>query len=418
MQRGFLIKIGVCLLLCSVKFLVTPLCGQSKESDDEFKSSVVEIYNQDKKLIGTGTSISFSGLILTAKHILVKKDESGRIPNYLLKVLLRRYQSAEYEKAELLTIHPFMDLAILLNKEGDPIPPLKISKLKDVDVESGCSIVLIGHQLKGTKLYKSKAAHVDDIDQNGHIIAGRLVAEGTSGGPALYKKRLIGVIQSTGVDKSTIVPIEGALDYFQLLGVKFSEDGEASESEDIAKLASKAEMYDQILVDIQTDVNWVALMKPVRINASQDQPPDDISISIWYKKKLSTQPDFSTSISIKAVPIFENESFKRLRPQKRLGFERTKWLVTKNGHLTKAVFEEFGMDLKVLLEREYGELGIRAKEFSGFYIQAQIGSISGNGFVKRPKDQIICFNLQLDEKDHAFNKAVEGNGFRCSPGGF
>ena len=418
MPGAFLVKVVVGLLTIHAGVFWISSNGHCQGSDTEFVSSVVEICTQDKKVIGTGTSISFSGLIMTAKHVLVDGSEAGgHSPNYLLKVFVRRRMGAQYEVAELLTIHPFMDIAILVSRSAEAIPPMKICRLKDV--AAGGEITLIGHRQVGNELYETKRTKIDEIDRHGHVIAGRMVAKGSSGGPAICGKRLIGVIRSTGADKTVIVPIEGALDYFKLRGVKFSEDGEAAESDDIAKLAGKVELYEQILSDIQMDVNWMVRMNPIRNGSSLGGPlPDDMTLVIWYQQKLTAQPDFNTSIKIRAVPIFENPSFQSIARQKRHRFERTDWLVSQDQRFAKVVFDKFGMDIRALLERDYGPKGIIASEFRGFDILARIGSISGTGFIKRPEDQTICFKLRLDKTNYEFNHPIEAVGTRCTAGDF
>src|SRR4051794_31334079 len=77
--------------------------------DDKLDSAVAEIYNQDKKLIGTGTVVSLSGMILTAKHILEDPDVGGSsAASYLATVQVSFKGKKDYLDAELRAVHPFL----------------------------------------------------------------------------------------------------------------------------------------------------------------------------------------------------------------------------------------------------------------------------------------------------------------------
>jgi hypothetical protein len=101
---------------CLVIFLSSALVISSAraEEDTALQQHVVEILTQDKKLIGTGTVVSFTGLILTAKHILYDNGEGGAAaPNYLTTVQVQFKDSMSLEQAELIAVHPYLDAAIL-----------------------------------------------------------------------------------------------------------------------------------------------------------------------------------------------------------------------------------------------------------------------------------------------------------------
>jgi hypothetical protein len=408
MHRTFLIIIG--FLNCLLLIIVISASGDLSE-DIDIKSSVVKIYNQNEKLIGTGTSISFSGLIFTSKHILEDKSESGpAAPNYLLKLLIGRAMSSELEKAELLSIHPFMDIAILIKRGGEAIPPIGIGKSRELKV--GNDILIIGHRRRGNELYITKNAKVDEIDRDGHIILSRMVESGTSGGPCIYKNQLVGVIRSTAADKTKVVPIDGTLDYFQLMGIKFSEDGLAYESDDIAKLASKAELYEKIITDIQMDFNWKAVLKPISRTSNKTTLPDDISLTLEPLKKLSAQPDFEAKITILATPAFENNSFNSLTKEKIIGFTDTEWYLPKKGE--RVIFDNIKMEIQNLL-RKYKDsnLTFLEEEFSELHVIATISAITGKGFVRQPADHKICFSFPISDNQQISGKAVRQIGHRC-----
>lgn len=392
------------LLLLPAKFLAA----------DE-KEFVVEIYNQNKQLIGTGTSISFSGLILTAKHVLEDRSEGGsRSPNYLLKVIIRRYQRADYEPAELLAVHPYMDLAVLLNRFGKPIPPLAISGLKELKQHD--SVKIIGHRMGQTdeELYKVIAAGIDEIDRNGHIIIGRGVDRGTSGGPAIYQDRLIGVVRNSTIDRTTVVPVQPAWGYFNLMGIELTEEGLAIKTNNIGELASRAGKYEAILLDIQMDVNWIAEMRPIR--GEGDDPtsfPKDVALRVWYEKKLSTQPSFDTLISLDVTPVFSGQSFKSLPLEERKTFPHSGWLLADKGVLELI---NIGKDIEVAAQQHYSHIGIKRKDFIGFDIAGQIDSIQGQGFVRIPEKRYVCFSLRLDDNSELLQNSILSKGFRCPEG--
>lgn len=376
------------------------------------KNRVVEIYDQNKRLIGTGTSISFSGLILTAKHVLEDRSEGGaRSPNYLLKVLIRRYQQANYEDAELLAVHPYMDLAILVKRGGKPIPPVPIGGNKGL--QSQAPVKIIGHRQgqNDNELYKVVEATIDEIDRHGHIILGRGVDSGTSGGPAIHQDRLIGVVRNSTIDRTTVVPVQPAWDYFNLMGVVLTEKGLAKKTDHIAVLASRAGIYEEILMDIQLDVNWFAEMRPIRNEGdAPNQFPKNVALKIWYQKKLSTQPNFDTVVSLEVTPVFAGQAFGSLPPEKRKKFLHSGWLFAAEGALE---FLDLGKDIEVAADRHYAQYGIERQDFVGFDIHGQIDSITGPNFVRMPEKQNVCFKFRIEEQSQTFPQSKRVNGFRC-----
>jgi hypothetical protein len=395
----------VCLSLL-VLFQAKPVAADEKES-------VVEIYNQDKQLIGTGTSISFSGLILTAKHVLEDRSEAGsRSPNYLLEVMIRRHQSAEYEPAELLALHPYMDLAILLDRFGKPIPPLPIAGLKGLKEHDTVKIIGMGQSHE--ELYKIIMAGIDQVDRGGHIVIGRGVVKGTSGGPVIYQHRLIGVVRNSAIEETKAVPVQAAWDYFNLMGVELTEEGLAIKTPHIGELASRAGKYEEILLDIQTDVNWFVEMRPIRDEGSDPTLfPKDVALRVWYEKKLSTQPSFDTFISMEVTPLFSGKTFESLPLEKRKSFPHSGWLFAKDGMLELI---NLGKDIEVAAQRDYSQFGINPEDFIGFDIAGQIDSIQGQGFVGTPEKYNVCFSLRLDDSSKLLQHSVLFKGFRCPEG--
>ena len=356
--------------------------------------------------------ISFSGLILTAKHILEGPDHGARAPDYLLTVLIRPYRSVEFRQAELLVTHPFMDLAILIARTGDPIPPLKIGKSSHV--ERGKPIILIGHERRSapqsSDLFKVRDATVDEVNRHGNIIAGRGVDQGTSGGPAIFDGRLIGVVRSSAIDRTTIVPLDNAHDYLRLRGVLISDDGNAEVSDDIAKLAAKISLYERILGDIQVDVNWKADVAPHWASDKKTPFPEDFTLTISYDKKLDSQPPFAARISVSVTPIFDSSGFRVLDSAKRVSFPRADWLEEKG----TVVFSKFGSELASLLQNAYAKHGINRDHFRGFDIGAEIKSIVGPELIGSPQDQAICFLIRFPPGGSRFTEPVRASGRRCA----
>lgn len=401
--------------ISSIFFLILEIKGtfaQNQIEPEDIKKSVVEIYNQNKELIGTGSSISFSGLIISSKHILEDTASGGSIaPNYLLKILVRQSESSIYEEAELLSIHPFMDIAILAKRGGAPIPPLSINNSIDLDI--GTDIVIVGHRQSGNIIYKTKTAKIDEISRDGHIIASRMVERGTSGGPALCKNRLIGIIRSTGVDYTTIVPIDRALDYFQLMGIKFSDEGYAYESDDIAKLASKAELYEQIITDIQIDYTWVAEIKPIKSDGQTLMLTDKTIIGIEISKKLSTQPNLEAKIELFAIPIFKNNQCIFSSDKKRVGFTRSEWL--KYDDNKRVEFDNIKKEVQGLIRKyENSNPNFSIEDLSGLDLHSKISTMDGKGFIRRPSDIGVCFDFSSIDKELLNIDYIRKSGFRCN----
>jgi hypothetical protein len=389
MRYRYVICTLTTLLIGLVIAFPTGARAQPTPANEDYRPYVVEIYSQSKELIGAGTSISFSGLILTAKHILEAAPEGGeRSPNYRLNVLFRAHKNQEFREAELLVAHPFMDLAILIDRLGAPMQPMKIGKSNEL--KRGERIIVIGHEQtrppRTPELYKVREGTVDEVNREGHIIVARGVEQGTSGGPAIYNGRLIGVVRSSSIDRAKIVPIDDARDYLRLRGVPISEDGSAEVSDDIAKLAGKISQYERIIMDIQTDVGWTAEVTATWKRQDRTGFPEDFILRIWYDKKLASQPTFDARVSVTATPMFAGKAFKGLRNNKIKSFPRADWLLANKGRIE---FKNFGSDLKALLQRHYRRHGIKPDDFRGFDIVAGIASISGEGFVRAPKDHKV-----------------------------
>lgn len=401
--------LGIYITLAAMSAIAVPGPIQAQE----LTQHVVEIYDENKTLLGSGTIISFKGVVLTAKHILVNRKEVGsREPNYILEALIRTHRGAIFQTVNVLAIHPFMDLAILRTRQPGTFLPLPIGKMEQVPKDA--EVVLIGHR-KGTggqedELYKSEKGKIDEKNRHGYIVVGRGVQKGFSGGPVIHNDRVIGVIRSTDPRRTTAVPIDKALGYFRLMGVNFTESGYARVGDDLGTLIGKVAKYEQILADIQMDVRWHAEINPVRMDSDTGMLPSDFVLSVRYGKNLSSQPSFDCKVSVQAVPIFKNAAFEALPLDKRSAFNRADWLLQADGQVS---WKNIGPEIRALLDREYQGLNIEPEDFVGLDIRANISAISGKGFIRNPEERDICFTLRRSDDDTEFRQTVKQDGWRC-----
>ena len=100
-MRRSLTALIACVLLLAMPYRV--------DAQQDYSASVVEIYDLNKSLLGAGTVVSFSGLILTARHVL----ELPKTSTLRLAVSVSFKDNMTLLRAELVTAHPYLDLAIL-----------------------------------------------------------------------------------------------------------------------------------------------------------------------------------------------------------------------------------------------------------------------------------------------------------------
>jgi hypothetical protein len=317
---------------------------------------------------------------------------------------VRYKESDRYEQADVIAIHPFLDIAVL-EVRGSARPGMKINE-KLEGLATGQDITLIGHVIgqspQSDQLYQVKSTKIDTVSRHGHIIAGRFVMKGTSGGPAIMDGRLVGVVRSSGDDSSTIIPVALAIDYLRLVGIVFSEEGLARRADDISVLASRVQEYDRLLHEIQLDVAWSAAFTQ---SAGQSAPNGELLIT--YERKLQAQPLFRAKLTLGVVPLFRGDDFARLSPDKRRGFTLSNWIKD------QAVRFDAAQDLEgVLNEYRTGGDGVRARmvDLIGFDIKGQVASIVGDGFIRKRIDPFfVCFEIRIKD-------ASKSNGGRCREG--
>jgi hypothetical protein len=390
-------KIGLILGLTAI--FLAAVRAESQEADDP-DQYVVQVLDQDQKLIGTGTVVSLSGLALTAKHILRDTTETGA-SNFYATVLVRFKNSAVFDPADVVTIHPFLDIAVLQIR-GRSRPAMKV-RLKTDGLSKGQDVTLIGHVLANGMLNDERSAKIDQLARHGHIVVSRGVREGTSGGPAIVDGRLIGIIRNTREDdRSTVVPIGLAVDYLRLMGIVFSEDGFARKADDITLLASRVTDYERILSDIQQDVSWKASVsrRPVQRGGQAN-----LELAISFERKLEAQPLFDGKVTIGAVPIFAGD-FSTLDSEKRLGFTYSDWL---ESGLVR--FTNLGHDIGVIVG-EYKKAPLpklKLDDLYGFDIKAIISSIVGDSYIRQPRPLYICFSIRTKRPEDL----MAASGVRC-----
>jgi Trypsin-like peptidase domain len=353
--------------------LSPPFALWAQEVDDP-EQCVVEVRNENKILIGTGTVVSYDGLILTAKHVIIDHAESPEI-NFFAAVLVRFKNSNDYEAADVIAVHPYLDIAVLQLRRKAAQAAMR-SLLTTDGLTEGQDVTLIGHVQRTEQLNVVKSAKIDQVALHGHLIVGRTARVGTSGGPVLVGGRLVGVVRSSGDDQTTVVPIVRALDFLRLMGVRFSADGRAYKTDDIAVLATRVEKYERILQSIQLDVLWIAIL-------SRPANQSDIELDISYKRQLETaQPPFKARVSGGAGLILQN-----VTPDERFGFPLNERL---DG--TTVRFRNMDQEFDFIAKREK----VQRKDFTGLNIKAEVSSIDGEGFIKNlPPAIYVCFHVDI-----------------------
>ena len=392
--------LGIALLALAAAFQGEPTFGQS------LKDYTVEIRTQDEKLIGCGTSISFSGLILTAKHVLEDGTVSGgKSPNYRLSVLIGRHQDTGLEPAKILAVHPFLDLAILELQSERPIPAMQVGDPAELAV--GDEVIVIGHDIDYAELYRLKPGSVDEVARNGKIVISRNAPRGTSGGPVIKGDKLVAVVESTTIDQITVVPFgEQARDYFELVGITI-EGGFASRSDSIAKLANRARTYEALLLDAQQDVAWFAEVRSV------ENPATDLSIELSYRKRLSMQPDFWATIEGVLRPKFDPSHISLVAIEERIKVMHSGVLKSPDApYVVKDIVASLIGKIQahaVQTGRPGPPPNLTPTDLVGFDLAAKVTMIGANAsdgkgptFIDTPKPRHVCFSIRRDPSQPNF----------------
>jgi len=382
------------------------------------KDKVFEIYTDDKKLIGAGTAISFSGLILTAKHILEDTNVGGnRNSNYLLSVNVQKRGSTKFVPARVIAVHPFLDMGVLEVGSVLEISAMEIGEPNGLT--EGINVTLIGHDVDTNERHLAKTGNIDEISRNGKIVLGRGVPRGFSGGPVILDNKLIAVIEHTTIDQTTAVPLgQQARDYFELVGISITGRG-AARTDSIAKLAKRARHYEALLLDAQQDVEWIVDVSP------SGNPGSEFSLGLRYQKRLTLQPDFQALINGEVIPRFAPHKTALIDVSDELAIRITGALKSRYKTLTK---EDIMLNIEGKLQEYKLRSGkstlpseIEASDLIGFDVVARVNMLpakhnnQSQKFVNIPKPRDICFFIRKKRTDAAMGKVENTSNSRCRP---
>jgi Trypsin-like peptidase domain len=390
-------------LICTAA-LISPAAMAEEDPD------VVEIMTQNKYLIGTGTVISYTGLVLTAKHILIDKTEAGNL-NLRAAVRVRFKDASNFEYAELIAIHPYLDLAVLQLQTPSRQPIPASIEVSPQAVKKDRPVHIIGHaQNTGEpdkiELNQSKDALIDEIDRDGHIIVGRMVQKGTSGGPVFLSGRLIGIVRTTDVDRTIVVPIVRAVDFFRTIGIFISGNGVERRSGDIATLASKIDRFERLLGDIELDFVWTAALS----EKTSPSPPPSLQLAISYQRKLAIQPAFEDRVSVYVTPRFKDGALPALNKTDILDITYSDWF---KGSTVE--FNSVRKDLDWIINRYRAErsINVSVADLEGLDVRANVYPVGEQKYI-RPRPFSICFGLRPVRLTVRSMPPRMANGSKCS----
>lgn len=277
-----------------------PADAQSRA--DSLKRHIVAIYDGDGALLGSGASISATGLILTAKHILEQKI-GGSAPGYRMSVQVAARRDTEKRTARLVATHPHIDIAILDAPEGTLIPPLFVGGPQED--AAGATWYSIGHPIGRTNdrrnptMFHTMSGAWSDVDQRDgfYVMPGPPFDTGMSGGPVILGDRIVGVV-SFAAQKAHVVPVSVALDYLDLVGFSISDSGLIERKDHVGKLAGKIDGYETILLDIQTDRRWICGLEAAWDPAAPGGLPETLDLTMRSERRLPSQPDLNAQLSL------------------------------------------------------------------------------------------------------------------------
>lgn len=373
-MRRSLTALIACVLLLAMPYRV--------DAQQDYSASVVEIYDLNKNLLGAGTVVSFSGLVLTARHVL----ELPKISTLRLAVNVSFKDDMSLLRAELVTAHPYLDLAILkiVGAEVSAWIPLPVM-LENEGVVKNDEVLLIGHKQNTNELYIERKGLIDDADKSGHIQIGRPVDRGASGGPAIKDGKVLGVIvRSDFLDKTIVTPVWAARDYFMIVGVAFLGNGYAKEQNTTATLIKRVENYEAVFTDILLDLDWSARFKlDSAENADGDQRGD---LWIGFSRKLRAQPKVDAHVLLAGGTTSATDSDEQPKV-----FSLSKWL---NPGDPSIRFEDIHREIESIAP----DVDISALELDlKIRVEPEIDNMTGHiaGFSNIP-DFEICFRLMAN----------------------
>jgi len=396
MRTGLVITIRVFVLVVAV-------LGSYEAVPAADIDGVVAIYSQDtKQLLGAGSIVGPEGLIVTAKHVIIDRNVTSQ--DYLLSVFFQLRGSGDYHRADLIAIHPYLDVAILMAKVSTSVSEsLFPFQIGDVNKEDPVS--MMGHKKDDeNELHKSVPGLVSQV-RNGYMVIGSGVNEGFSGGPVVHESRLVGVIRSTTAFETHAVSIKDCIRYFRMVGVVFEVDGYAEFKDYIKEIS----VLKASVLDLQTEVNWFARLIPKKENENSEFPRRFV-LEISYTKS-QFQPKFGGRVTLRAVPVFDNENYWALKKKDRKGFTGDRVFFEDS---QKASFDQITPQIHYVRTKKYRGHQINEGDFIGLDVRAAIEFQFTEQTDKNIRVRHVCFELRRNEADGGVVRDISAEGRSCA----
>lgn len=378
------------LVFATLSYALITLPAQAQDNDspraEELKRHVVAIYDQDGKLLGAGASVSATGLVITAKHILEQRISGSRGRNYHMTVDIRARRDTETRSARLVATHPHMDIAILNAPEGNLIQPLLLGS---PEPGTNPDWYAIGHprgiNASTQKYFETQSGDWSSVEVKGGLfVLPQGFDTGMSGGPLIMGDRIVGVV-SHAADKTYIAPVSEALAFFDLLGFPTSETGFMNQEDHIGQLAGKVQRYERILSDIQIDRRWTCQLE----TAWDDGParlPSLLRLKVENDKRLASQPDMNARLEMSfsagvSTPGNTTHSVN--------GEADVEWASDQNSDIAfDNILDNLNYRLRKML------LPVATTQLRHLDIRIRVSHISGPGFIKQdPGEYVVCCRL-------------------------
>jgi hypothetical protein len=355
---------------------------------------VVIIWPRDEggEFLGTGTIVSFDGLIITAKHILFSTNElTSGIPNFRSTVNIEFKDWAKKGVADLIAVHPYLDIAILKLRQA---PASAIPAEIAVALDKKDSLIVVGNRQgygsgSGSQLYQVMNAGIDEMDRDGHIAIDRNVEKGFSGGPAFKDDKLVGVVEYHDGNRSYVVPIERAIPYFRRVGIYITEKGATiNEIDDFGDITTRLNRYQKLMALIQSDFHCTATVSgPFGVGSAQIQA---LQIAVSCDGKLRIQPTLYGKAVLVSVPLFDSIEFRNLQQGDRMPITALQWI---SSGATK--FADLKHDLDDVLQeyKQAKNLDLRASHIVELDAILQVTRIRDTGYIEPPTGFTICFRF-------------------------
>ncbi len=370
-----------------------PTARGTVELPADVVDAVVQIYSTDGSPLGSGAIVSYSGLILTAKHVLADPEVAaagGNSYRVKVKVGLHGQGSNPPMKAELIALHPYLDLAILKLRGGDrlvfPAVPVMTGAS---DIENAAQTVLAGHRKgAGGKVLDTRTAKIANRDRHGHMLADKKIESSMIGGPAVVGSKVLGVTIASLDNATVVTPVSAALAQFKRFGIAFSEKGLAKQENSISHLESRIKLFESLLNDIQFDVDWSA---KIDLRGDAANGISNGRLTIDFGRKYNVHRLLRARVHIVVTPIFGTSEFNALSPEHRKTFSLSAWLV--GSSKPAAVFDNIDLDIMGVIDA-YARAGLplSADDLIGLDIKAGIDKTTSAAASGEPAAQ-VCFDL-------------------------